>query len=240
MTMTVAPAGEPVVRVEGLAKTFVLHNQGGQRLPVFDGVALTVRPGECVVLSGVSGTGKSTLMRALYGNYGADAGRILVRHGEDWVDMVSAPPRRVLAVRRQTLGYVSQFLRVIPRVPTLEIVMEPMLAAGVAADEAARRARALLQRLCLPQALWPLPPATFSGGEQQRVNLARGFAMEYPILLLDEPTASLDDANRRTVVALIGEARARGAAIVGIFHDSVVRDAVATRIFDVTRFKDAA
>jgi alpha-D-ribose 1-methylphosphonate 5-triphosphate synthase subunit PhnL len=240
MTTTMAPVGEPVIRVEGLAKTFVLHNQGGARLPVFDGVALCVRPGECVVLSGVSGTGKSTLMRALYGNYGADAGRILVRHDEAWVDMVSVPPRRVIAVRRRTVGYVSQFLRVIPRIATLDIVMEPMLAAGVAPAEASRRARALLARLALPEALWALPPATFSGGEQQRVNLARGFAMDYPILLLDEPTASLDDANRRTVVALIGEARARGVAIVGIFHDSVVRDAVATRIFDVTRFKDAA
>lgn len=102
-----------------------------------------------------------------------------------------------------------------------------------------RRPRTLLARLALPEALWSLSPATFSGAEQQRVNLARVFAMDYPILLLDEPTASLDDANRR-MVTLIGEARARGAAIVGIFHDSVVWDAVATRIFEVTRFKDAA
>lgn len=230
----------PVLTVEGLAKTFVLHTQGGVRLPVFDGAAFAVAPGDCVVLAGPSGSGKSTLLRSLYANYLPDGGHIWVRHAGGWVDMVNAEPREVLAVRRETMGYVSQFLRVIPRVPTLDIVAEPLLAQGIEQAEAETRAKAVLSRLALPERLWSVPPATFSGGEQQRVNIARSFVRHYPILLLDEPTASLDQANRDTVVALINEARQAGTAIVAICHDTPVRDAIATRLFDVTEFQAAA
>jgi alpha-D-ribose 1-methylphosphonate 5-triphosphate synthase subunit PhnL len=228
------------LRAEGLGKSFTLHLQGGVTLPVLRGIDLVVGPGECVALSGPSGAGKSTLMRCLYGNYGAEAGRILLRHDGAEVDLVTADARLMRAIRRDTLGYVSQFLRVIPRVPALEIVAEPMIARGVARDAALARAEALLTRLNLPARLHYLPPATFSGGEQQRVNLARGFAPDYAVMLLDEPTASLDAANREVVIALIAEAKARGAAIIGIFHDAEVRDRVADRLFDVSPLPEAA
>ncbi|MFT8245244.1 phosphonate C-P lyase system protein PhnL [Roseomonas sp. BN140053] len=228
------------LRVQGLGKQFRLHLQGGLRIPVLGGVSLDVRPGECVALSGPSGAGKSTLMRCLYGNYGAGEGSILLRHGGETVDLAAADARTVTAVRRDTLGHVSQFLRVIPRVPALEVVAQPLLARGMAQEEALGRAGALLHRLNLPERLHGLPPATFSGGEQQRVNLARGFVADYPVLLLDEPTASLDAANRAVVIALIAEAKARGAAIVGIFHDAEVRDRVADRLFEVAPIREAA
>jgi alpha-D-ribose 1-methylphosphonate 5-triphosphate synthase subunit PhnL len=229
-----AIAGAPeALRVENLSKRFTLHLQGGRRLPVLEGVDLAVHPGECVALVGPSGAGKSTLMRTLYGNYLAGGGSILVRHEGAMVDLASAEPRTVVALRRTTIGYVSQFLRVIPRVPTVAIVAEPARRAGMAEAEAMATARRLLARLNLPDALWDLPPATFSGGEQQRVNLARGFAHPYPVMLLDEPTASLDPANRDIVIGLIAEAKARGAAIIGIFHDAAVREAVATRSLTV-------
>lgn len=218
------------LRVENLSKTFVLHNQNGIALPVLHDTHLIVNSGECVVLHGRSGSGKSTLLRALYGNYQANSGHIWLRHQSQWVDMVSAPARQILAIRRNTLGWVSQFLRVIPRVPTLEIVMQPLLERGVARAVCAARAKSLLTRLNVPERLWSLPPSTFSGGEQQRVNIARGFIADYPVLLLDEPTASLDSANSAAVVELIALARARGAAIVGIFHDEAVRDRVADRL----------
>ncbi|MFP5510311.1 MAG: phosphonate C-P lyase system protein PhnL [Alphaproteobacteria bacterium] len=221
-----------MIEVSGLCKNFVLHNQGGAVIPVMRDAALSVAPGECVALVGASGAGKSTLMRMVYGNYLADAGVIRV----GGVDVAQAEPRAVLALRRATLGYVSQFLRVVPRVPTLDVVAEPLLALGVARDEARDRARDLLARLNIPERLWPLSPTTFSGGEQQRVNIARGFAHAYPALLLDEPTASLDAANREVVLALIDEAKARGAAILGIFHDEAARDRVCDRVVDVTRF----
>ena len=229
-----------LLRTEGLGKSFTLHLQGGTRIPVLAGVDLAVQAGECVALSGPSGAGKSTLMRCLYGNYGAGVGRIVLMHRGAELDLASAEPRAVIEARRESIGYVSQFLRVIPRVSTRDIVAEPMVARGMARDAALSRASALLDRLNLPERLHALPPATFSGGEQQRVNLARGFGPGYPVLLLDEPTASLDAANRAIVIGLIHEAKQDGTAIVGIFHDAEVREAVADRVFTVEPMQDAA
>lgn len=218
------------LEVRALVKAFTLHVQGGVELPVLTGVSLAVEPGECVVLADPSGAGKSTLLRSIYGNYLVQAGQVLIRHRDRVVDMVGAPPRLVLDVRRHTLGYVSQFLRVIPRVPTEQVVAGTLRARGVEAAAALRRARAVLDRLGIPERLWTLSPVIFSGGEQQRVNLARVFVADYPIVLLDEPTASLDAASRLAVVELIREARRRGAAVLGIVHDAQVRAEVATRV----------
>lgn len=222
-----------LLEARGLAKTFTLHGRGGVQLPVFAGVDLQLDAGECLALTGRSGSGKSSLLRCLYGNYAPSAGQVAVRHDGAWVELGGAAPRDVLAVRRTTLGYVSQFLRVIPRVPALDVVAQPLRQLGVAADEARQRAAEWLARLNLAERLWHLPPATFSGGEQQRVNIARGLIAGHPVLLLDEPTASLDAANRAVVVELIREACARGAAVAGIFHDEEVRDAVASRRLDI-------
>lgn len=233
-------AQKPLIVVEDLAKTFVLHNAEQAIIPVFERLRLEVAPGECVVLAGDSGVGKSTLMRSIYGNYMPTHGSVKVLHDGDYVDITKASPHEVLEIRRRTLGYVSQFLRVIPRIPTLQLVMEPLLENGVSVDEARERAAGLLTALRLPQAHWELPPATFSGGEQQRVNIARSFIRDYPVLLLDEPTASLDADNRAIVVELVKKALGQGAAMIGIFHDQDVRDAVATRLFPVAEFKAAA
>jgi alpha-D-ribose 1-methylphosphonate 5-triphosphate synthase subunit PhnL len=219
-----------MISIENVSKSFVLHNQGAAEIPVMEGASLTVAAGECVALIGASGAGKSTLMRMIYGNYLTASGRIMV--GD--VDVVKASPREIIQLRRNTLGYVSQFLRVVPRVSTLEVVAEPLLATGIARDAALEQAKTLLTRLNIPERLWQLSPTTFSGGEQQRVNIARGFAFPYPALLLDEPTASLDPTNRATVLAMITEAKARGAAIIGIFHDHAARDAICDQQFDVT------
>lgn len=221
-----------MIRIENLSKSFTLHNQGGTVIPVMAGAALTVARGECVGLVGQSGAGKSTLMRMVYGNYLTAGGKLFV----GGVDVAQAPPREIIRLRRETLGYVSQFLRVVPRVPTLDVVAEPLLALGTPATAARDRAAALLSRLNIPERLWTLSPTTFSGGEQQRVNIARGFAHPYPALLLDEPTASLDAANREVVLTFIEEAKARGAAILGIFHDEAARTRVCDRLLDVTGF----
>ena len=221
-----------MIRIADLSKSFTLHNQGSAVIPVMAGAEMSVAPGECVGLIGASGAGKSTLMRMVWGNYLAASGSILV--GD--LDVASAEPRQIIRLRRETLGYVSQFLRVVPRVPTLDVVAEPLLNLGVPGDQARDRAASLLSRLNIPQRLWPLSPTTFSGGEQQRVNIARGFAHAYPALLLDEPTASLDAVNREVVLTLIEEAKARGAAILGIFHDEAARDRVCDRVVDVRAF----
>ncbi|WP_302413585.1 phosphonate C-P lyase system protein PhnL [uncultured Desulfovibrio sp.] len=220
-----------MLTVRKLAKNFTLHAQGGVHIAAFSGLNLEAYAGRCLVLHGPSGAGKSTLMRCLYANYKACSGSILVRHRNGFVDMVTARPRAVLDVRRETMGYVSQFLRVIPRVSTLDIVAGQCTAHGEERSAAREKAAVLLDRLHIPQRLWNLAPATFSGGEQQRVNIARGFIRHSPVLLLDEPTASLDAANKRTVVTLIAEAKARGSAVIGIFHDDEVREAVADAVF---------
>jgi alpha-D-ribose 1-methylphosphonate 5-triphosphate synthase subunit PhnL len=224
---------QTMIDVQGLTKVFTLHNQGGIQLPVFSGIDFSARQQECTVLFGESGSGKSTLLRSLYANYLPTSGRISVRHRGEMVDMTGASSQTLLQIRRETIGYVSQFLRVIPRVSALDVVAQPLRERGVDEHHAHRRAGELLERLHIPERLWSLPPGTFSGGEQQRVNIARGFIVDYPVLLLDEPTASLDHRNAATVVELIQEARSRGTAVVGIFHDAEVRDAVADQIYDI-------
>jgi alpha-D-ribose 1-methylphosphonate 5-triphosphate synthase subunit PhnL len=229
-----------VIKLENVRKSFTLHLQGGVVIPVFEAASLAVQAGECVVLTGASGIGKSTLLKLIYGNYKPLGGRLLLRHDDEEIDLAHASPHRMLEIRRRTVGYVSQFLRCVPRVPAVDVVAEPLLALGTTRDVARQRAAALLRRLRIPERLLELPPATFSGGEQQRVNIARGFVHGYPLLLLDEPTASLDAANRATVVELIGEAKAAGAAILGVFHDRDVRDAIADRLVDIEALRAAA
>lgn len=222
--------------VSEVAKSFTMHLQGGIKLPVVSNVFFALKAGECAVLGGPSGAGKSSILKMVYGNYSVDEGQIILRHHGKQVDIASADPRTVMAVRRDTIGYVSQFLRTVPRVSALNVVADPLFARGVDRDEAQDKARELLAMLNLPARLWDLPPATFSGGEQQRVNIARGFITDHPVLLLDEPTASLDAKNRDVVVELIRRKKAAGVAMLGIFHDEDVREAVADRIIDVTGF----
>lgn len=221
-------------------KTFTMHLQGGIELPVVRGVTFHVDPGECIVLSGPSGAGKSSILKMIFGNYRCDSGRIGIRHRGALIDLAAAEPRQVLNVRRATIGYVSQFLRAVPRVATIDVVAEPLIVNGMTRVDAQARAGELLHRLNIPERLWQLPPATFSGGEQQRVNIARGFISDLPILLLDEPTASLDAANRAVVVELIAEKKRQGVAMVAIVHDDEIRHLIADRIVDVTSFAAAA
>jgi alpha-D-ribose 1-methylphosphonate 5-triphosphate synthase subunit PhnL len=229
-----------MIEITDAEKTFIMHLQGGVELPVVRGVSFRVAAGECVVLSGPSGAGKSSILKMMFGNYRCDGGRIGIRHEGELIDLASAEPRKILSVRRKTIGYVSQFLRAVPRVATLDVVAEPLLANGVARSDARERAGALLRTLNIPERLWPLPPSTFSGGEQQRVNIARGFISDLPILLLDEPTASLDAVNRAVVVDLIDEKKRQGVAMVAIVHDDEIRTLIADRIVDVTSFAAAA
>jgi len=227
---------QPTLAVSGVDKTFTMHLQGGQRLPVLTRLAFEVHAGECVALGGASGAGKSSVLKMVYGNYAVNRGSIVVHGPDGAVDIAAAGPRQVLAARRVAMGYVSQFLHCVPRVAALQVVAEPLIERSVTAAEARERAAALLTRLAIPERLWSLPPATFSGGEQQRVNIARGFITELPLLLLDEPTASLDARNRDVVTGLIREKLARGTAILGIFHDAAVRGVVADRVVDVEVF----
>jgi alpha-D-ribose 1-methylphosphonate 5-triphosphate synthase subunit PhnL len=229
-----------MIEISNAEKTFTMHLQGGVQLRVVRGVSFDVEPGECVVLAGPSGAGKSSILKMIFGNYRCDAGRIGIRHDGAQLDLAKAEPRDILSVRRTTIGYVSQFLRAVPRVASIDVVAEPLIVNGMARPQARDRAGALLRRLNIPERLWALPPSTFSGGEQQRVNIARGFISGLPILLLDEPTASLDAANRAVVVDLIDQKKRAGVAMVAIVHDDEIRHLIADRVVDVTSFAAAA
>lgn len=222
--------------VSDVAKSFTMHLRDGVNLPVVKDVSFSLEAGKCAVLGGPSGVGKSSILKMAYGNYGVDEGKILVEHRGATIDIADADPRAVLGVRRHTIGYVSQFLRALPRVSALDVAAEPLVELGEARESARKSAAELLARLNLPERLWELPPVTFSGGEQQRVNIARGFITSHPILLLDEPTASLDALNRAVVIELIEEKKKANVALLGIFHDEDVRNAIADTIIDVTNF----
>ena len=222
------------ISIDNLGKQFVLHTQGGTVISVFEKFSLQACAGECTVLVGPSGLGKSTLLKCLYGNYHITQGDLYFHFDDGDINLAQCEPQMVHSLRRETIAYVSQFLRVIPRVPAIDIVMEPLLTQGVEPSLAKEKAQAMLHRLHIPEQLWSLSPTTFSGGEQQRINIARGFVADYPILLLDEPTASLDAKNSGVVVELINQAKARGATIVGIFHDEHVRELVADQLVDLT------
>lgn len=222
--------------VSDVAKSFTMHLRDGIRLPVVANVSFSIKAGECAVLGGPSGAGKSSILKMVYGNYAVDRGQIIVPYRDRLVDVAAADPRTMLGIRRDMIGYVSQFLRTVPRVSALDVVAEPLIARGVDRTDARDKAGSLLAGLNLPERLWSLPPATFSGGEQQRVNIARGFITDHPILLLDEPTASLDAKNRDVVVSMIQQKKDTGVAMLGIFHDQDVREAVADSIIDVTAF----
>jgi alpha-D-ribose 1-methylphosphonate 5-triphosphate synthase subunit PhnL len=227
-----------LLRVERLSKAFTLHLHGGARLPVVHGVSFTVAAGECVVLGGPSGVGKSSILKMAFGNYVIGEGRILLADGDRVIDVARAGAADILDARRRIVGYVSQFLRVIPRVGAIDVVAAAAQESGLDRAAARDRAASLLARLDLPERLWSVPPATFSGGEQQRVNIARGFAGRHRLLILDEPTASLDAANRGAVIDLIAERKALGTGFLATFHDEDVRARVADRIVDVSLFSD--
>ncbi|MDY7024178.1 MAG: phosphonate C-P lyase system protein PhnL [Cyanobacteriota bacterium] len=218
-----------LLKAEKISKSFTLHHQGGICFSVLKRVSLKLKPGEGIALSGKSGSGKSTFMRSLYGNYRVDSGSIWINHQKKWLDLTQLEPHELLEVRQKTIGYVSQFLRVIPRVAALDIAAEPLLELGVDPNKAYEKVKQLFIRMNLPERLWSLSPTTFSGGEKQRVNLVRALSVDYPILLLDEPTSALDQRNSQAVVQLLKERQAQGSALIGIFHDLEIRNQICTQ-----------
>ncbi len=210
---------DPILTLINLNKDFIFHHQGGTRLRVLDRFSMKFYPSCASILTGPSGAGKSTLLRMIYAGYQTPEGKILIRHKGKTVDMATAEPALVYEIRRHTIGYVSQFLRVVPRVSALDTVIEPLVARGIAESKAKAKGKKMLKRLRIPENLWQLSATTFSGGEQQRINIARGFIAPYPVMLLDEPTASLDPENKQTVIDLIRESVDEGTCVIGVFHD---------------------
>ena len=224
-----------MIELNNITKKFTLHNQGRTNISVFKNLNLKINPGEIVALTGPSGVGKSSILKMIYGNYVFQSGQIKINNH----NLDHNYPRNIIELRKNTIGYVSQFLRVIPRVPTIEIVMEPLLEINFDQEEVRERAEKILLDLNIDKNLWNLSPLTFSGGEQQRVNVARGLIRNYPCLLLDEPTASLDNVNKDIVLNLINEKKDKGSSIIGIFHDESSRKYLNAREIDITKISHA-
>lgn len=207
----------PVLTVEGLCKSFDMHHLG-QRLHAFSGISFTLHAGEFLLLKGANGVGKSTLLRTLYRSYLPRAGHIWYHAPEGRIDLARAADVDVALLRRREIGFVTQFLIARPRVAAEEVVAEPLRRAGVAAPEALEQARRWLAEFGVKRDLWRAYPTTFSGGEQQKVNLARALILPQRLLLLDEPTASLDAGARLALVRRLADLKAQGVAMIGVFH----------------------
>jgi alpha-D-ribose 1-methylphosphonate 5-triphosphate synthase subunit PhnL len=216
-----------ILKAEGLTKHFYLHEQQRQ-IPSTFAVDIELRRGQLLAITGPSGAGKSSLLKCIWRSYLPTAGRIWLREESGTLtDLASAGEQKMLALRRTEIGFVTQFLHCLPRKSAQDVVAAPLFDSGTPAAAAREAAACLLARLNVPPHLWPVAPATFSGGEQQRVNLARGLIRPVRLLLLDEPTASLDPVSRERAIDLLREIKARGTAILAIFHDPALVDALA-------------
>ena len=224
----------PILQVEGYSKHFELHEQG-KLIPSAHNVNFSVHAGELTALIGPTGAGKSSVLKGIYRTYLPSAGRILYRdaNGRE-LDLAQAGEHQILELRRRQIGFVTQFLHCLPRQATLDVVAQPLVALGVAREEARVQAAELLAAMNLPQRLWSVSPATFSGGEKQRVNLARGFIAKPRLLLLDEPTASLDPATAERVIALIEVLKADGTAMLAIFHHPETTQRLADQVVELS------
>jgi len=220
-----------ILEVRHVSKHFQLHVQNNKHIAALHDVSFDLAAGEIIGLTGKSGSGKSTLMKCIYRTYLANAGQIVLHRADrSSIDLVSANEHEVLEVRRTEMFYCSQFLSVIPRVPAVDVVAESIRRRSGGDDATTREAaRSLLDQLGLPRELWDAYPATFSGGEQQRVNVARAIVARPRFLLVDEPTASLDQRTKDVVIDLFLELKAAGTSIVLITHDQHTLDRMSDR-----------
>jgi alpha-D-ribose 1-methylphosphonate 5-triphosphate synthase subunit PhnL len=236
---------KPILRLQDVNKQFTVYRRSAQPIDVLENVSFELFPGECLSLDGASGSGKSSILKLIFGNYCLSSGHIWCDFdGVDFIDFAAVSLRERHALRKKYINYVSQFLKAIPRISALDVViqagMNEVISGLVTQEQLTRRAQQLLERLNIQSQLWGLPPAIFSGGEQQRINLARGLISPKPLLLLDEPSASLDHQNTQVVIELIQEVRLNGTAMIGIFHDDQVRQALSTRSISIQQFKPSS
>lgn len=221
---------ENLLEIRGLKKKFLLHILNDKNIDALEDISFTMAKGEIIGLTGKSGSGKSSLMKCLYGTYLINEGEILYHSGfYGEIDLAKASEHEILAIRRNEMTYCSQFLQVIPRVPAVEIVAEQLIKENVDRDEALEKARSFLEELGLPQELWDAYPSTFSGGEQQRINVAQAIISTPRFLLIDEPTASLDQKTKDVVIGKILDLKRRGTSIILITHDEYTLSNLADR-----------
>lgn len=226
---------QAILKIESLTKHFQLHDQH-KLVPSCANVDLEVRSGQLTALIGPTGAGKSSVLKCIYRTYQPSAGRILFRtESGHTLDLAQAGDHQMLELRHREIGFVTQFMHCLPRKSALEVVGAPLVGFGASRRSAQDKAAELLRLLQVPERLWSLPPATFSGGEKQRVNLARGLIARPRLLLLDEPTASLDRLTTDRVAELLQANKAEGVAMLAIFHHPELVNRLADRVVELAR-----
>ena len=224
-----------IIELKNVNKKFILHNQKGTVLNVLKNINLEIKTGECIALVGKSGIGKSTFLKMLYGNYLPSSGEINI-YNNNKINIVNSLEHQIINLRKYLIGYVSLFLRVLPRVPTIEIVSDTLKQQSLFDEHSLIKIKKLLSELNIQESMWNLSPLTFSGGEQQRVNLAKTLIGNYSILLLDEPTASLDDINKSIVIDMIKSKLKKNVTIIVIVHDNKIRNEICTREINLEKY----
>jgi alpha-D-ribose 1-methylphosphonate 5-triphosphate synthase subunit PhnL len=225
-----------MLSVRNLAKDFTIHSRGGVVIPGFAGVSFDASAGSLIAITGPSGTGKSSLLKCVYRTYIPSAGKIIYTAKDgSRINLAAAEDWDILTLRRNEISYVSQFLRVMPRVSALETLIEPLTSRGISREEARDRAARLLSHAGIGEALWDMYPATFSGGEKQRLNILHAIITKPRLLLLDEPTASLDKGYKKQIMEMILDLKSEGTAMIGVFHDRDTLLALADFRYDLVR-----
>lgn len=223
-----------ILKIENLAKNFYLHN-AKKEIHSCQNINFTLEQGQFIGIVGLSGAGKSTILKCIHRTYLASTGKITYQSeafGE--VELTTAPERQILFLRKNEIGYVSQFLNVMPRTTAREHVMNALLERGVDAAEAKEKAEAMLRYFRLPEPLWDLYPNTFSGGERLRLNLAHTMVKQPRMMLLDEPTASLDNKTKILVKDMLMQLKEKGTSMIGIFHDLEFMDGLCDKVFNIS------
>ncbi len=224
------------LEVKNLNKSFKVYTRGGIEVKGFEDINLEVKKGEFLSLFGPSGAGKSSILKTLFRTYTTTSGNIIF-HKDDGstIDISSATESQILSLRKNEIGYVSQFLQILPRISAVDIVSEQLIVKGESEQVARSKAKELLDFLSIREELFDLSPLTFSGGEQQRVNIAKGIIAPKSLLLLDEPTASLDKTNTMKVVEKLKILKTQGVSMVGIFHDLEAMEIISDSIYELKR-----
>lgn len=223
-----------MLNVEGLSKEFVMHIRDDAKIEGFSDVSLSLTDGALIAVTGPSGVGKSSLLKCIYRTYTPTGGHVYyTTAGCNEVDLATAEPREIIRLRNKEIGYVSQFFSVIPRVSALDILIQTQTAVGVSPSGARAKSADYLERVGIPERLWDMYPATFSGGEKQRLNIANALITRPRLLLLDEPTASLDVRSKEWVMRLILDLKKEGTAMIGVFHDEIAIRILADARYDM-------
>ncbi|MCC0638101.1 MULTISPECIES: phosphonate C-P lyase system protein PhnL [unclassified Clostridioides] len=226
---------EIILEVNNFSKDFELHALN-KTIKACSEINFTISKGEFLGIIGKSGAGKSTILKSIYKTYIPTTGEIIFNseiYGK--IDLSTIGDREMINLRKKEIGYVSQFLKTLPRITAIELVVHSLIESGFEKDCAYDMAKDILTQFEIKENLWDAYPNNFSGGEKLRLNLAQAMVKKPRLLLLDEPTASLDNQSKIYVKEKMLELKNQGTTMIGIFHDIEFMETVIDKTFTMTK-----